>query len=62
MKVTKTSVGYHAAPKNAPERCGTCEMFNPPSACNLVEGLINANDVCMRWRRKGTWKPGPRKP
>lgn len=49
-RVSKESVRYRPAGKNAPERCGTCAMFNRKyRTCTLVRGEIAASATCDRW-------------
>jgi len=54
MKLSKSTVNYHAAPRGSARRCGTCSMFirDSPPRCTLVYGNIKPSDVCNRWERK----------
>lgn len=48
-QVSKPSVRYRTA-ASPDVRCATCIMFRPDTAtCDLVEGPIDAGDVCDRW-------------
>lgn len=58
-KVSKISVNYR--PASGKHECGNCAMFKPGSSvtegehtgtCDLVVGLIYADDVCDKWVKK----------
>ena len=50
-KMPKTAAGYKNSP-NGDKSCGVCKHFQPPSACALVDGDINANGYCNLWVKK----------
>ena len=43
--------GYQAEP-NGGQRCGTCQHFQPPSACKVVAGRISAQGWCRLYFAK----------
>ena len=52
-KITKDQAGYDARGSADPlVRCGTCRMFEPPVACSLVQGNINASAICAHWEKR----------
>ena len=50
-KMAQTSVGYQATPKGD-QQCGNCSLFQPPSACTLVDGTISPSGWCKFWVKK----------
>lgn len=51
-KVSKDSVNYRTA--TGARSCGNCVMFRPDTgSCTLVEGHIDAGDVCDEWAPAG---------
>ena len=51
-KVSKASVNYRKA--TGSRHCGNCAMFHSGS-CDLVEGVIDADDVCKKWITITDW-------
>ena len=55
-KLTKPEVNYRKSTSS--RRCGNCDMFERSwsrpgeGKCTLVEGNIEAGDVCDRWEPK----------
>jgi High potential iron-sulfur protein len=50
-KMSQPSVGYQDSPK-ADHNCANCGVFQPPSACKLVDGVISPNGWCKIWVKK----------
>ena len=48
-KRTKASVDYS---KGGHDHCGVCVHFQPPDACERVEGKIRSDYWCKLFRRK----------
>jgi hypothetical protein len=44
-KATKAEADYQDAPKDI-RMCATCQLFEPPSACKVVEGPVSPNGWC----------------
>ena len=44
-KLTKAEADYQDAPKDI-RMCATCQLFEPPSACKVVEGAVSPNGWC----------------
>lgn len=44
-KTSKLTVVY-MGPENGPFRCGSCEYFSEPNACQKVEGIIQPEACC----------------
>lgn len=53
MKASKASVGFEA-PAKGPHHCSQCRHFEPPHACEIVEGDIDADDWCRRFLARRT--------
>ncbi len=49
-KLTKAEVEYGPGMGNT--RCRFCDHFRRPSACELVQGTIRAEDWCNKFERK----------
>lgn len=45
MKAPQEQVQYTQA--TGPERCGMCRHFAAPQSCEIVEGVISPDGVCM---------------
>lgn len=56
-KVSKGSVNYR--PGGANERCEKCDMFEPPNACEHVEGRISPIGTCDDFEPKGNDEDKP---
>jgi hypothetical protein len=50
-KMAQTAVSYQATPKGD-QQCGNCSLFQPPSACTLVDGTISPTGWCKFWVKK----------
>jgi hypothetical protein len=50
-KVSKTAVAYQDSPKGD-QQCSNCAQFQPPNACNFVDGEISASGWCQIWAKK----------
>jgi hypothetical protein len=50
-KMAQASVSYQDTPKGD-QQCSTCSLFQPPSACTLVDGTINPSGWCKFWVKK----------
>jgi hypothetical protein len=44
-KMSRPSVSYQPSPKNG-AKCANCSLFQPPNACQSVEGPISPNGWC----------------
>jgi hypothetical protein len=51
VKLEKADVDFEH-PAKGPHHCSECEHFEPPHACGLVKGRIDAGDWCRRFRAK----------
>ncbi len=49
-KVSKAAVGYQDTPKNG-QKCSNCVLFEPPSGCKSVAGVISPNGWCAIYRK-----------
>ena len=45
VKMAKQDAGYHDAPRGG-ARCDRCVQFQPPEACNVVQGTISPSGSC----------------
>lgn len=50
-KMAQASVGYQTTPKGD-QQCSNCSLFQPPSACTLVDGTIAPSGWCKFWVKK----------
>ena len=50
-KVAQTAVSYQDKPKGA-QRCDGCSLFQPPSACKVVDGTISPQAWCSLFSAK----------
>ena len=50
-KASQASVAYQATPKGA-NSCANCNLFQPPSACKLVDGTVAPEGWCKIWVKK----------
>lgn len=50
-KVSKQVARYQDQPKNG-QACAGCRFFQPPNACERVEGEISPNGWCAFWAAK----------
>jgi hypothetical protein len=44
-KVSQAQAGYKGKP-NGPYECDKCKQFQPPSACNIVDGAVSPTGSC----------------
>lgn len=51
-KMSQASVAYQDAPKGD-RTCSGCGLFQAPSACKTVDGMISPNGWCKIWVKKG---------
>jgi len=49
--MAQTAVGYQATPKGD-QQCSNCSLFQPPSACTLVDGAVDPSGWCKFWIKK----------
>jgi len=50
-KVSQKIVKYQDTPKGD-QRCDNCELFEAPSSCKNVDGIIAPQGWCMVYRKK----------
>ena len=50
-KMTKAVVAYQDSPKGD-QQCSNCSQFQPPNACNFVDGDISPTAWCKIWAAK----------
>ena len=50
-KVTKSTVSYQDKPKDN-QHCDACNFFQPPNACQTVEGEISPQGWCSLFTKK----------
>jgi hypothetical protein len=50
-KVSQKIVKYQDTPKGE-QRCDNCELFEAPSSCKNVDGIIAAQGWCVVYRKK----------
>ena len=50
-KMAQTAVTYQTTPKGD-QQCSNCSLFQPPSACTLVDGTISPSGWCKFWVKK----------
>ncbi len=50
-KMAQTGVAYQTTPKGD-QQCSNCSLFQPPSACTLVDGTISPSGWCKFWVKK----------
>ncbi len=51
-KATQAAVKYQGSPKDG-KKCGSCQHFQAPSSCRIVDGTVNANGYCIMFAKKG---------
>jgi hypothetical protein len=44
-KIPQAAVAYQGSPKGA-QSCGSCRLFQAPSACKSVDGTVSASGWC----------------
>ena len=49
---TSPVVAYQDTPKNS-QQCDGCIQFQPPNACQVVDGSISPTGWCKLWAKKG---------
>ncbi len=49
--MAQTAVTYQTTPKGD-QQCSNCSLFQPPSACTLVDGTISPSGWCKFWVKK----------
>jgi hypothetical protein len=49
--MAQTAVGYQVTPKGD-QQCSNCSLFQPPSACTLIDGTISPSGWCKFWVKK----------
>ena len=47
----------YMSPEEGPFKCGNCEYFQAPNACQLVEGKIEAEGCCSLYEKGGHSEP-----
>ena len=50
-KVAQSAVAYQDSPKGA-QQCDNCALFQAPSSCKTVGGVISPNGWCKIWVKK----------
>jgi len=50
-KISAASVAYQDTPKNN-QTCADCALFEPPSSCKTVDGVISPKGWCRIWAKK----------
>jgi hypothetical protein len=50
-KVAQNAVGYQDKPKGT-QRCDGCSLFQPPSACKVVDGAVSPQGWCSLFSAK----------
>lgn len=50
-KIAQKMVQYQDTPKND-QKCSLCVQFDPPGACKIVAGKIDANGWCIAFAPK----------
>ena len=50
-KMARASAAYQDEPKGD-QNCSNCSLFQPPKACQLVEGDVSTNGWCKYWVKK----------
>jgi hypothetical protein len=50
-KMAQTAVAYQNSPKGD-QQCSNCSLFQPPDACQLVDGTISPSGWCKFWVKK----------
>ena len=50
-KMPQKAVNYQSTPKGK-QRCDNCSLWQPPSACKLVQGPIAAAGWCILYKPK----------
>ena len=50
-KMPQKAVNYQTTPKGK-QRCDNCSLWQPPSACKLVQGPIDAAGWCILYKPK----------
>jgi hypothetical protein len=47
-KMAKQDVDYQDSPKGL-QMCSTCSLFDPPTSCKIVEGVVSPNGWCKNY-------------
>jgi hypothetical protein len=50
-KASQKLVAYQSTPKEG-HSCATCQYFQPPNACKVVEGAVSPAGWCSLWAQK----------
>jgi hypothetical protein len=50
-KFTQAQAHYQPVPKNG-QRCQNCALFQPPNACQVVEGTVSPAGWCILYQPK----------
>jgi hypothetical protein len=50
-KATQKAVGYQDTPKGE-QSCANCRVFEPPSSCKTVEGIVSPSGWCKIYIKK----------
>jgi hypothetical protein len=51
-KFTQEKAHYQPVPKSG-QRCQTCSLWQPPTACQVVEGQVSPAGWCILYQPKG---------
>jgi hypothetical protein len=51
QKVSQAEAQYQDQPKNG-QKCATCQLFQPPKACQVVASPVSANGWCQFYSAK----------
>ena len=50
VKLPQKSVGYRTTP-NGDSKCGNCSLFQSPSSCQKVSGVISPDGYCVLYKK-----------
>jgi hypothetical protein len=51
MPQTSPAVAYQTTPKDS-HQCDSCLLFQAPSSCQVVDGVISPSGWCKLWAKK----------
>ena len=51
QKASKAAMKYQDKP-NGSQECDTCQHFQPPKSCEIVDGDISPKGWCIAWLKK----------
>jgi hypothetical protein len=50
-KMAQAAASYQDTPKGD-QQCSNCSLFQPPKACQLIDGDVGASGWCKYWVKK----------